>query len=180
MARITWVCIVAFAGIAWSDEPKLPQPPKGFSWKKVEQIKGTILMPEGWHYRLDTKGKTIAAFITREKIEDDKPFKVGLSVNVLRDRKNPTAENLAKTLVENYGKMGKIEDTFRVNAGKVKGSGGCLTVASKNLKMQFLVLANMATNTLYIIQFESPEKEWDEAWKKGKVIMEKLALDDEF
>jgi hypothetical protein len=179
MKRIAWVCLFVIATMARSDEPKLPEPPKGFSWKKVEEIKASFLMPKGWHYRLDTKGKTTAAFITREKIEEGKSFQVGLSVNVLRERKNPPAEKLAHSLVENFGKMGKVEDSFQVNRGKLKGSGGRLTVLSKNVTIQFLVLANTATNTLYIIQFESPEKEWQQAWKTGKVIMDKLALDDE-
>ncbi len=179
MKRISWVCIFALTTIARSDEPKLPEPPNGFSWKKVAEIKAALLMPKGWHYRLDTKGKTTAAFITREKIEEGKPFRTGLSVHVLRQRKNPTAEKLAQSMVEGFGKMGKVEDSFKVNSGKLKGSGGRLTVSAKNVTMQFLVLANTATNTLYIIQFESPEKEWQEAWKMGKVIMEKLALDDD-
>jgi hypothetical protein len=179
MNRLAWVCIIAFAAVAHAEGPKLPGPPEGFSWKRVEEIKASFLMPKGWHYRLDTKGKTTAAFITREKIEKGKPFLVGLSVNVVRDRMDPPAEKLARLIAEQFGKIGKVEDTVKVNRGKLKGSGGRLTVAGKNLTMQFLVLANTETNTLYIIQFESPEKEWKEAWKVGKAMMEKMALGDE-
>ena len=39
---------------------------------------------------------------------------------------------------------------------------------------------NPTTNKLYITQFESPEKEWEDAWKLGKVIMGKMPLDDDF
>src|SRR5579872_2736414 len=179
MKRTCLLFLIALTAIVHGDE-KLPEPPKGFTWKKIDEIKASVLMPDGWHYRLDKQGKTIGAFVTREKIEDGKAFKTGLSVNVLRDQKDPTPEKLAKTLVENLGKMGKIEDAFKVSVGKFRGSGGRLTVPERNVTMQFLLLANPATNTLYIIQFESPEKEWQEAWKVGKVIMDRLALDDDF
>jgi hypothetical protein len=41
------------------------------------------------------------------------------------------------------------------------------------------MVANPKTNTLYLIIFESPEAEWDMAWKAGQKIMDTLALDDE-
>jgi hypothetical protein len=179
MKRISWVCILVLAAPARSDEPKPPEPPKGFSWKKVDEIKASFLMPDGWHYRLDSKGKTTAVFITREKIEEGKLFKTGLSVNVVRGLKDGTAEKLAQSTVAALAKEGKVEDAFDVKVGKLKGSGGRLTISSKNVTMQFLVLANTTTNTLHIIQFESPEKEWKEAWKTGMTIMEKLGLDDD-
>ena len=180
MNRTCSLCLIVLAATACRSDEKLPEPPKGFTWKKIDEIKASVLMPAGWHYRLDKQGKTIGAFITREKIEDGKAFKTGLSINVLRDQKDPSPEKLAKALVENLGKMGKIEDAFKVSLGKFRGSGGRLTVPERNVTGQFLVIANPATNTLYIIHFESPEKEWPEAWKVGKVIMDRLALDDDF
>ena len=42
-----------------------------------------------------------------------------------------------------------------------------------------LAIGNSRTNTLYFIQFESPEATWDEAWRKGEVMLKDFLLDDE-
>jgi len=180
MKRITWVCLLTFAAMARADELKLPEPPKGFSWKKVEEIKAALLMPEGWHYRHDAKDKTTTALITREKIEEGKPFKVGLSVKVVRECKKPNAKELARAWREDkLAKESYLDDFFQVNRGKLKGFGGQLQGATNKVTMRFLVLTNPAATTLFVIQFESPEKEWEGTWKLGKVMLEKLVLDDD-
>jgi hypothetical protein len=59
---------------------------------------------------------------------------------------------------------------------------GCLvkdTDASGTTVGHYLAVANPKTNTMYLFIFESPESERDGAWKTGKTIMDKLALDDE-
>ncbi len=51
--------------------------------------------------------------------------------------------------------------------------------ASGTAVMQELAVANPKTNTLYLFIFESPESDWNAAWKIGKQIMDNLAIDDE-
>jgi hypothetical protein len=185
MRQHTWVCAIAvvLAATATADEQKFPDPPKGFSWKKVEEIKAAFLMPDGWHYRLDKKGKTVAVFITQEKIEKGKLYETGLSVNVIRGRKDFRAEAYAKEFVATLAKMGKVKKSWEPKQGKIKGHGCLVSVAPADggakVMMHVLALANTTTNTLYLIQFESTEKKWEEAWKKGQVIMKLLAIDDE-
>jgi len=48
-----------------------------------------------------------------------------------------------------------------------------------HLRGQVLAIGNVKTNTLYLIMFESPEALWDEAWKKGEVMLRDFRLDDE-
>jgi hypothetical protein len=58
---------------------------------------------------------------------------------------------------------------------------GCLakdTDSSGTVVIQTLAVANPKTNTLYLLIFESPEPDWDSAWKLGKQIVDKLVLDD--
>ena len=40
-----------------------------------------------------------------------------------------------------------------------------------------LALANARTNTLYLLTFESPEKDWPEAWRLGAVMVREFVLD---
>jgi hypothetical protein len=42
-----------------------------------------------------------------------------------------------------------------------------------------LAVGNSRTNTLYIVLFESPDASWDDAWKKGEVMLGNFLLDDE-
>jgi hypothetical protein len=40
-------------------------------------------------------------------------------------------------------------------------------------------VGNSRTNTLYTIIFESPDLLWNDAWKKGEVMLKDFRLDDE-
>jgi hypothetical protein len=58
---------------------------------------------------------------------------------------------------------------------------GCLvkdTDSTGTIVMQTLAVANPKTNTLSYFIFESPEADWDSAWKIGKSILDTLAIDD--
>ena len=59
-----------------------PPAPKGFAWKRIESVKATFLVPEGWHFKEETKDGTRAFFITKEDIHKNGTFEIGLSVNV--------------------------------------------------------------------------------------------------
>ena len=75
------------------------------------------------------------------------------------------------TLVERHSKeVGPFEEF------------GCLfkdTDSSGTTTSQALMVANPKTNTLYLFIFESPESDWDSAWKIGKQVMDALAIDDD-
>ncbi len=42
-----------------------------------------------------------------------------------------------------------------------------------------LLIANDTTGTLYIFIFEAPTAEWDEAWKIGEPILQRLFIDSD-
>ena len=44
------------------------------------------------------------------------------------------------------------------------------------ITVHMLAIANKQTNTAYVFIFESPASQWDEAWKRGEVMMENLTL----
>jgi hypothetical protein len=59
---------------------------------------------------------------------------------------------------------------------------GCLvkdTDSTGTIVMQTFAVGNPKTNTLSYFIFESPEADWDSAWKIGKPILDTLAIDDE-
>jgi hypothetical protein len=40
-----------------------------------------------------------------------------------------------------------------------------------------MALANAKTDTLYLLTFESPEKDWAEAWQLGEAMLKEGVLD---
>ena len=42
-----------------------------------------------------------------------------------------------------------------------------------------VLIANDKTGTLFMVLFEAPTEDWDEAWRKSEVMLKRLLLDDE-
>lgn len=115
---------------------------------------------------------------TREDIDKNGQFQIGFSVNVFR-LKGDSAVDRAKGLI------GQIAEKHHADAWtRIVGSFqefGCMikdTDATGTIMMNALAVANPKTNTLYYFTFESPESDWDTAWKTGKQIMDNLVLDE--
>lgn len=158
----------------------LPKPPPGLAWQEIPEMKAALLKPDGWHFKKETKNGTIAYFITKEDVEKTGQFDTGLTVNVFH-LKTDSAVVRGQGLIEKMATE-HHEKSWSRTVGPFQ-EFGCLlkdTDASGTIVMHALTVANPKTNTLYLFIFESPESEWDAAWKLGKPIMDTLALDDEY
>jgi len=58
-----FIMLVAAPGVALD----LPPAPKGFSWIKLPEIKGALLTPTGWHFRM----LEVAAMAEKFDVKDD-------------------------------------------------------------------------------------------------------------
>jgi hypothetical protein len=157
----------------------LPDPPVGFAWQEIPELKAALLRPNGWFFkREETKG-TLAYFITKESIDNGGEFQTGLTVNAFRHKKDNAVES-AKNFIDQIATK-KHGEKWAKEAGPFK-EFGCLTRdtdATGTTVTQTLMVANPKTNTLYLLIFESPAPTWDSAWKLGQTIFDSLALDDE-
>jgi hypothetical protein len=43
-----------------------------------------------------------------------------------------------------------------------------------------MATGNDRTGTVFLVTFESPEAEWDEAWKIGQALLKSLTFDEKF
>jgi hypothetical protein len=157
----------------------LPKPPSGFTWQEVPELKAAFLKPDGWFFKREENKGTQAYFVTRENLDQKGEFETGLTVNVFR-LKQDSAVDRGKALIDRIAST-KHGKQWTQSAGPFQ-EFGCLskdTDASGTIVMQSLAVANPKTNTLYLFIFESPEANWDTAWKLGKQIMDALALDDD-
>ena len=171
--------LLLLADRALAEDP--PPAPAGFAWKRMESIKASFLVPDGWFFKEETKDGTRAFFITQEDIDKTGEFQTGLTINVQTLKKDPAPER-AREFIAGMAITGQVQDAWQTEVGVLKGYG-CRTrrvdEGQPPLIMHSLAIGNSRTNTLYLIFFESPEPTWDAAWKKGEVILEFFLLDDE-
>jgi hypothetical protein len=74
----------------------------------------------------------------------------------------------------------KNAKAFVTDAGPYR-EFGCLTKdtnSSGTVVIFTLAVANTKTDTLYLLIFESPESDWDAAWKLGKEMVDKVPLQE--
>ncbi len=158
----------------------LPPAPEGFAWKRIDSIKAEFLVPKGWFFKYEENADGRAFFISQESIEKGGEFATGLSVNVVKLKKDAAPERAMKVIAE-YSQLGKVQKLWEAENGALKLYGARIHVTKDPpaFTEQVLAIGNSQTNTLYVIFFESPDASWDEAWKKGEVILGDFRLDDE-
>jgi hypothetical protein len=174
MKRIYWGALALAVMVQPLFAIDLPNPPAGFTWQRVPELKAAFLKPNGWFFRHEEQKGTLAYFITKESIEGGGDFSTGLTVNVFRGMKDPATER-GQALIEQIAEKMHAETYSRI-VGPFH-EFGCDAKDSESV-MHYLTVANTQTNTLYFFIFESPVADWDAAWKLGKQIMDNLALDD--
>lgn len=178
---------LAAASAAYGGVSGHAKPPKGFSWKRFDGIQALLLVPRGWHVK-ERKGKgEVSVLIAKDKIGNNDDFTTGFSLNAVRDvpsrYKMPPTE-YAFLLMEKKRQEGESKGLGTSSEDRhIKGYRGFFRSGSEQTgrTVQYAIaLGNDTTGTLYMITFESPEAEWDEAWKTGVVIMNNLGLDEKF
>lgn len=182
MAIVTMRFSFAIAG-----KEDLPNPPQGYTWQWCEGIKAGFLKPDGWYFKEEEKGDTKAFFISKESADKEGMFKTGLSVNAVKYASVKTRKLPSEYARESINKMRLLlecKDSFPAGDGVYFKGYACICHSKSPLLvmvMQYtLALGNDNTGTFYLIVFESPETEWDQAWKIGRPIIDNLALESEY
>jgi hypothetical protein len=152
----------------------LPNPPAGFSWQQIPELKAAFLKPDGWFFTSEKQKGTLAYFITKEKFDQNGQFETGLTVNVFRELTG-SAVSQGQATIANIASE-KHGETWTQTVGPFQ-EFGCSAKDSEAV-MRYLAIANPKTNTLYLFIFESPVSDWGAVWKIGKQIMDSLAIDD--
>ena len=159
--------------------------PAGFAWQPLPASKAAALLPAGWYYRAEGPKGAPTYYLTQEEMGETGEFQTGLSLQVVRKAKAQTkrpAPQYAELLMLRTG-FGKGQRVLE-KAASVEGSWHKWTVRYRDAppdadaRVVFqMALANAKTDTLYLLTFESPEKDWAEAWRLGAVMVRELVLD---
>jgi len=146
------------------------------------------LMPEGWHFKRVADTKAIAAvayFVSLEDIDALGKFDTGLSLNVLTARsRTEDAEPVAKAKITadcaERALLTPVKPLWEITEG-VFHHYGCLSRVSGTagpIMIDHRVILNTRTRTMYVVDFESPVNQWEDAWTKGAKLVEMLMLDE--
>jgi hypothetical protein len=173
------ILVLLVAAPLAGEEP--PAAPDGFVWKKIDSVKAAFLLPKGWYFKEEEKDGAYGIFISKENIDTAGEFETGMSVHVQRLKKDP-APDRAALLIMQLSEGNEVQRTWRTEQGVLKLFGARIrvTVDPPTFIEHVLAIGNSRTNTLYFIRFESPEANWNEAWKTGDVMLQDFLLDDEY
>lgn len=159
--------------------------PTGFHWQALPDSKAATLLPDGWYYKAEGRKATITYYLTQDEIGETGEFQTGLSLQVVRKAKAQTkrpAPEYAELLMMRTG-FGKGQQQLE-KASATDGAFHKWTVRYRDAPpdadariVYQMALANAKTDTLYLLTFESLEKDWPEAWQLGQVMVRELVLD---
>ena len=156
----------------------LPAPPAGYGWQECADIKGALLVPDGWHFKRleDEKSGKLSYTITPKPWQPPQQITHGLTFNILREVPGGIASAFAQRYVSEMAASTGSPQTWSTDSGSFKGHG---IIYSDGASQIFnLVLANDKTGTAFLITFESPLKQWTEAWAEVQPIVRQLKIDD--
>ena len=173
------ILLACLSSHVFAERPDLPDPPDGFAWQWCDGIGMGFLRPNGWHFKQSMEKETHGVFITKENIDKENEFKTGLTVNVVSNTRKTTGSMPSAHAIALMKTAATTKETVLVEPPSQQGRIMKFIYRLKDDKtiVHALFLTDDREDKLYLILFESPIGEWDEAWKTGSVIMSKLVLD---
>lgn len=162
---------------------KVPAAPDGFRWQRLqESIDCRFLLPRGWHFHKVEAENGSAYFLTREEAAAG-TFSTGLTVNLLPSVPGRDPLELAAATLRDLAVPNTVLNRWDLDTGPFAGPGALIRLTQEDgeaVRVYLLSLANRRTGSVTVIRFESPEEDWDEAWKTGVVMLDHFVLDDEY
>lgn len=143
-------------------------------------------VPAGWFVRVDEGSGTKAVFVTKEDISVQKHYTTGLSVDAIKEvpqRTSRKPSEYALALITQVSKMHEHGEIEQSTVGPLRNAASFFRSKAPDGQMvvQYTVASgNDQTGTVFVVTFESPETEWQEAWKIGKALLQTLSLDESY
>lgn len=171
--------LVLTAAMVFGQQPALKE-------QALPAIKGSILLPDGWHLKEESEDGVTVYQMSRDKGENEEEiFSTGLILSVttkVPDRASMKPSEYAHDLLTSAQEEGggtKVEKTQ-------EGPLACLrleyTIESDegNIKVINLAKANDATGTLYFATWQSAEKEEPALKAVREAVLSSMKLDASF
>ncbi len=166
----------------WVDQSELPVCPDDFSWTRSPALEAFVPCPHGWHFHeVDNDGKTSkSAYFTREPYAKTKQFNTGFVVNVVRGMNGDISmwcNAMVNICLEGITPLEQFEDSndeyYTCGVEKIDPPKG---YRQKESRIRIVGVGNKQTNTLYLVQFETPADQWESDWQIGHQIYEMFKI----
>jgi len=136
---------------------------KGYTLKDCEMTGISILVKNTWYFSSDHSGSIKTCYITVEPLQKEGTFKTGITIEIVDDYANKTQIPIQE-YVYNYMKDLKNEELNvpiqRFEKDNFIGYSNSLIqtdeIGQYKKKKYVTALANIKTNTLYILSYETP------------------------
>jgi len=187
MKPLLFIALLTLSSLSLTTYAELPAPPEGYTWHKLDIIKASLLVPDGWHVKHQGTGDKNLWAISKEDIDKNGSFETGLTfistqnVSTKPQGKVPPSKFAAAMLKEMKKKCPLERESsglqgpfYTVRYQYIDAPKGKTAIRIYNLLM-----ANDKTGTLYQVVYEAPLNEWDDAWRIGEPILKKILIDDE-
>ena len=154
-----------------------------FQWVESGLGDSEFLKPKNWFVKASYQKGHYAFFISKEKISKDQNFTTGFTLNFnshISKKTDNIPSEYAKQWIQNISKLKNkkvIVKPWEFTNNILKAFG--IRVKDNEKIIHYMLIANDNTDSLFIMLFESPLKQWDEEWKIGNNIMNNLRLDTE-
>ena len=171
--------LVLTAAMALGQQP----PPKE---QALPAIKGSILLPDGWHLKEESEDGVVVYQISREKAENQEEiFSTGLILSVttkVPDRASMKPSEYAHDLLTSAQEEGDGAKLEKTQEGPLECLRLEYTIESDegNIKVINLAKANDATGTLYFATWQSAEKEEATLKPVREAVLSSIKLDPSF
>ncbi len=166
------------------------KPPKGYVWQEFKEVNAASLKPKKWHYSKVMLENHSIFRLTRERVSANHAFLTGLSLHVFQNV--PAVMDLMPSeLAEKYlSEYAMDRQTLEVFVPKYSGnmiqSGGTyknrMYVKGKQRQFQVHItaLANDSTDTLYMLVYACPAKQWEKFLNTIVTVGSDVMLDPKF
>ncbi|GGX40802.1 PsbP-related protein [Saccharospirillum salsuginis] len=154
--------------------------PDGYRWYTADNGVGTFLVPDGWHVKEETRNGTDALFISRENIDQQGRYQVGMTVNRVPNFSQTTsvpateyAESFIKQLMVKHDVLMSNTNSESVEPryiARVRLTKDPATI------VHYITVGRAATDELFLIYFEAPESEWEDALETAQPMLEAFRL----
>jgi hypothetical protein len=158
------------------------QIPSDFHWQSIPEVKVKLLVPDGWHFNA-VKGSDQTYVVTLEDYAKTGRYDTGARLVVDHVTADHDVLAVAEQQVQLAAQAGEVvEPVFSEEMGAIRGFGCIVRIKRSDMDMTvaYSRIANPKTKALYSIQFQSPSAMWPGTWERGRWIIGKIKLDDEF
>ena len=180
------ILFLALPAAAQRYNARLAPLPAGFAWQPLPAYKAAIPLPTGWHYDLETLAGAVIYTLTPEPLPESGEYATGLALHVVRHttaRLRHPAPEYADLLMLRAG-HGPGQQVLDPPTAITQGVFHTRTIRYREtppggeVRLVYqMALANARTDTLYLLNFESPEADWPQTWTLGQVMVQGLTLD---